>query len=179
MSEEPAARASNQFTSAEQYQYDQQGLAANVTTDDFDANSAQALTGYDPRIKLQHNWPGLEVDPNQLRLDPEALADVAQKLRAKAMELSSLPSEVAAGTRARFGPDVWPQVVKLRSSSATVSQVVSDHLQRVVKNLNEAAGAIEIAIQRYMAGEQANDASARNMDSDLGGGQAPVNFNAQ
>jgi hypothetical protein len=166
----------NQFTGAEEYQYDQQGLDANVTTDNSDANSAQALVGYDPQIELQWDWPGLEVDPNQLRLDPEALAEIAQVLRAKAMDLSSLPSEVAAGTQARFGPDVWPQVVKLRSSSATVSQAVSDHLQRVVDNLEAAAGAIDTALQRYMAGEQANDASARNVDSDLGGGQAPVNL---
>jgi hypothetical protein len=168
----------NQFHGAEHYQYDAQGLRRNVTTLNSSENTPGALTGYDPHIELQNTWPGLDTDPNDIRLDPQALSAVAQALRAKSVELASVPGQVRTAAMARFGPDVWPQAVALRQANEMVSTAVAEYLQRVTTNLDLAATAIEEVLRRYEAGEQQNSQNARAVDSDLGTGQQ-LDWNTQ
>jgi hypothetical protein len=132
--------------------------AYNVTGQDHDwaagdtkaANNPTALTGYDPEVAPDPNWPGLSADPKQVRFDAMTveglLAQVEGMIPMLRQQVSRLRGEV---TGAQFGPAVWPQAENLRAANQTVAEGVGTFTGNVVLSLENAVGAIQSALETY------------------------------
>lgn len=154
------------------YTYDQAGYDVQLTGD-RSANAAQPLPGYQPDVRADTTWPGLD-GSSQVRVKPEEVKNVADWLTNQANSLQSLPQWLSTATSVSFGPSSWHEANNLKAASDLVSQAVAHYLGQTMTTMSQAAATLNAVHATYTGTERANVQTVQNTNATLGESGIPI-----
>jgi hypothetical protein len=129
-------------------------------------------------LDLDPNWPGINSDPKQMRMDPEAMLALADRLDEAVKEIQRVPDDLVGGTQpTTFGPDRWASAASLTRTHRSVSESVINYTELATRMFLEAARAIRVTVRTITGAEDQNQATVRGVDATSGGGQE-INYDA-
>jgi beta-lactamase class D len=113
----------------------------------------------------------MDPDPNEFRVDPAALRQVAQQLAKLKVDCEALRDHgvtLQDGVRESYGQ--WTRAIDLRDAYYNFARIVNNFYNQMAISLGQAAEATQQIAANYMAGEQLNADSIQQLEKGLGGG---------